>query len=144
MTFPIKTLCFVSRICFLLPATRCVVPAIPRYHRGETFSISTGGSPYLSEEFQFRTTVNKDSRSNPRNLHPYNRLHFAVAYQESFCCCGSVHFGIRIRLTYERFRYDVYFSTASAYLSTAVRFQLYTRVSVSDTIIGVEIIVTDT
>jgi len=96
--------CF-SRICFLFPATpRCVVLVIPRYQDTTVAKHSVsrrGGSPYLSEEFQFRTTANKDSRSNPRNLYPYNRLHFA-AYQRSFCCCGSAHFGTRIRLTYER------------------------------------------
>jgi len=108
MTFLIKTLECVLFLSYLFliscdsSVRRSRDTKIPRYHRGETFSISTGGSPYLSEEFQFRTTANKDSRSNPRNLYPYNRLHFAVAYQGSFCCCGSAHFGTRIRLTYER------------------------------------------
>lgn len=86
-----------------------------RYHRCGTFSISTGGSPYLSKEFQFRTTANKDSRSNPRNL--YNRSHFAVAYQESFCALRTLEFALK---WCARFWYDVwdsvYFSTMFAYL----------------------------
>lgn len=87
------------------------------YHRCGTLSISTGGSPYLSEEFQFRTTANKDSRSNPRNL--YNRLHFAVAYQESFCAAAlrTLEFAFK---WCARYWYDVwdsvYFSTMFTYL----------------------------
>lgn len=142
MAFLIKSPggCLVSRICFLLRATRCVVAAIPRYHTVAKHSVSRrGGSPYLSEEFQFRTTANKDSRSNPRNLYPYNRLHPRRSISRKLlllrlCALWNSH-----PLTYERFRYDVYFSTASAYLSAGRCY--FARGSASNTV-GADIIIT--
>lgn len=98
----------------------------PGYHRCGTFSISTGGSPYLSEEFQFRTTANKDSRSNPRNL--YNRSHFAVAYQESFCAAALRTLEFPLKWC-ARFWYDVWFRLLFNYvrilISRTIQFRFH-------------------